>query len=106
MSPDVIKHRFRWLGESYRVYLSHTNKIDEKHIEALTSSAKKSVMLLECFQQEDSESDQVYAGMGGYIDEDYIHSSPPSHPKFHSLLKAGLAKDCKKAYTGIFAVAI
>ena len=29
MSPDFIKNRLRWLGESYRVYLRDTNKINE-----------------------------------------------------------------------------
>ena len=40
MSPDFIKNRLRWLGESYRVYLRDTKKINEGHIEALKSSAK------------------------------------------------------------------
>ena len=60
----------RWLGESYRVYLRDTNKINEKHMEALKSSAKKTVELLDCPQQEDSEIDQIYADMGEYNDGD------------------------------------
>ena len=70
MSPDFIKNRLRWLGESYRVYLRDTNKIVEKHMEALKSSAKKTVKLLEFSQQEDSEIDQIYADMGEYNDGD------------------------------------
>lgn len=70
MSPDFIKKRLRWLGESYRVYLRDTNKINEKHMEALKSSAKKTVELLDCPQQEDSEIDQIYADMGEYNDGD------------------------------------
>ena len=70
MSPDFIKKRLRWLGESYRVYLRDTNKINEKHMEALKSSAKKTVELLDCTQQEDSEIDQIYADMGEYNDGD------------------------------------
>ena len=70
MSPDFIKNRLRWLGESYRVYLRDTNKINEKHMEVLKSSAKKTVELLECSQQEDNEIDQIYADMGEYNDGD------------------------------------
>ena len=39
-------------------------------MEALKSSAKKTVELLECSQQEDSEIDQIYADMGEYNDGD------------------------------------
>ena len=41
MPPDFIKKRLRWMGESYRVYLRDTNKINEKHVQALKVSAKK-----------------------------------------------------------------
>ena len=70
MFPDFIKNRLRWLGESYRVYLRDTNKINEKHMEVLKSSVKKTVELLECSQQEDHEIDQIYADMGEYNDGD------------------------------------
>ena len=40
-SPDFIKKRLRWMGESYRVYLRHSNKIREQHNEALQESSKK-----------------------------------------------------------------
>ena len=32
---DFIKKRLRWVGESYRVYLRDTNKINEQHRDAL-----------------------------------------------------------------------
>ena len=41
MPPDFIKKRLRWMGESYRVYLRDTNKINEKHVQALKTSAEK-----------------------------------------------------------------
>ena len=66
MSPDFIKNRLRWMGESYRVYLRDTNKINEKHMEALKSSAEKTVELLDCPQEIDTEIDAIYSEMGEY----------------------------------------
>ena len=66
MSPGFIKNRLRWMGESYRVYLRDTNNINEKHMEALKSSAKKTVELLDCPQENDSEADFIYSEMGEY----------------------------------------
>ena len=66
MSPDFIKNRLRWMGESYRVYLRDTNKINEKHMEALKSSAEKTVKLLDCPQEIDTEIDVIYSEMGEY----------------------------------------
>ena len=65
-----IKNKLRWLGESYRVYLRDTNKINEKHMEAFKSSAKKTVELLDCTQQGDSERDSIYFDMVEYKDGD------------------------------------
>ena len=39
-SPDFIKKRLRWLGESYRVYLRDTNKINHQHVDALQESSQ------------------------------------------------------------------
>ena len=34
-SADFIKKRFRWLGESYCVYLRNTVKLNQQHVDAL-----------------------------------------------------------------------
>ena len=47
MSPDFIKKRLRWLGESYRVYLRDTKKINQQHKEALQESAQAVMDLYE-----------------------------------------------------------
>ena len=39
-------------------------------MEVFKSSAKKTVELLECSQQEDNKIDQIYADMGEYNDAD------------------------------------
>ena len=44
-------------------------------MEAVKSSVKKTVDLLECSQQEDNELDQIYADMGEYNDGDQF---PPA----------------------------
>ena len=46
MPPDFIRKRLMWFGESYRVYLGDTNKIDDKHLEALTASASTAIEFL------------------------------------------------------------
>ena len=66
ISPDFIKNRLKWMGESYRVYLRDINKINEKHMEALKSSAEKTVELLDCPQEIDTEIDAIYSEMGEY----------------------------------------
>ena len=38
-SLDFIKKRLRWMGESYRVFLRDTNKINEQHRDALMASS-------------------------------------------------------------------
>ena len=47
MSPDLIKKRLRWLGESYRVYLRDTPKIGHQHNEALADSSQAIIDLIE-----------------------------------------------------------
>ena len=39
MNPDFIKSRLRWMGESYRLYLSDTAILQRKHIAALEQSS-------------------------------------------------------------------
>ena len=46
-SPDFIKKRLRWLGESYRVYLRDTNKINQQHNEALQESSQAVMDLID-----------------------------------------------------------
>ena len=50
--------------------MGDTNKINEKHIEALKSSAKKTVELVDYAQEKNSETDPIYADMGEYNDGD------------------------------------
>ena len=45
--PDFIKKRLRWVGESYRVYLRDTNKINEQHRDALKASLEATIALIE-----------------------------------------------------------
>ena len=55
MPPDFIKKRLRWLGESYRVYLRDTNKINDLHNTALKKSAKTAVELIRFIHSTDSD---------------------------------------------------
>ena len=45
--PDFIKKRLGWMGESYRVYLRDTNKINEQHKDALTASPRSTMALID-----------------------------------------------------------
>ena len=45
--PDFIKNRLRWMGESYRVYLRETKKINEQHKDALNASLQATMALVE-----------------------------------------------------------
>ena len=56
-SPDFIKKRLRWMGESYRVYLRDTNKINEQHRDALMASSQATMALIETV--EDTVFDQL-----------------------------------------------
>ena len=49
--PDFIKNRLRWMGESYRVYLRETNKINEQHKDALNASLKATMALVETVEE-------------------------------------------------------
>ena len=46
-SADFIKKRLRWMGESYRVYLRDTNKINHQDIEALKESSQAVMDLID-----------------------------------------------------------
>ena len=54
MPPDFIKKRLRWLGESYRVYLRDTNKIDDTHLEVLRASASRTMEFVNKVQEDHS----------------------------------------------------
>ena len=44
---DFIKNRLRWMGESYRVYLRETKKINEQHKDSLNASLQATMALVE-----------------------------------------------------------
>ena len=67
MPPDFIKKRLRWMGESYRVYLRDTNKINEKHVQALKASAAKTMELVQLLND---NGDNHYSTCGEYEDGD------------------------------------
>ena len=45
-SPDFIKDRLRWLGDSYRIYLRDTLAINEQHREKLQQATRAVMALL------------------------------------------------------------
>ena len=67
MQPDFIKHRLRWMRESYRVQLRDINKINEKHVQVLKASAAKTIELVQLLNDND---DNHYSVGGGYEDGD------------------------------------
>lgn len=46
-SPDFIKKRLRWLGDSYRIYLRDTNAIQDQHREALASASLELMRIIQ-----------------------------------------------------------
>ena len=64
--PDFIKKRLRWMGESYRVYLRDTNKINEQHKDALMASSQSTMVLIEAVEDavfnQLSPEDAIQAG--------------------------------------------
>jgi hypothetical protein len=40
-SPDYIKKRLRWMGDSFRMYLRDTHVIQDQHQEALRTSSEE-----------------------------------------------------------------
>jgi hypothetical protein len=48
MSPDFMKSRLRWMGESYRLYLRDTSTLQHKHVDALRKESDEVMRLLEC----------------------------------------------------------
>ncbi len=46
MSPDFMKSRLHWMGESYRLYLRDTSVLQQKHINALKKDSSELLRLL------------------------------------------------------------
>ena len=58
-------------GKTLRTFVGKpSSPYPRRHMEVLKSSAKKTVELLECSQQENNAIDQIYADMGEYNDGD------------------------------------
>ncbi len=45
-SPDYIKERLRWLGDSFRMYLRDTSVIQHQHVDALQTASPTVMDLL------------------------------------------------------------
>ena len=46
MTPDFMKSRLRWMGDSYRLYLRDTSILQQKHVEALKKDSNEIQRLL------------------------------------------------------------
>ena len=46
MTPDFMKSRLRWMGDSYRLYLRDTSILQQKHVEALNKDSNEIQRLL------------------------------------------------------------
>jgi hypothetical protein len=46
MTPDFMKSRLRWMGDSYRLYLQDTSILQQKHVEALKKDSNEIQRLL------------------------------------------------------------
>ncbi len=46
MTPDFMKSRLRWMGESYGLYLPDTSILQWKHVDALSKESDKVMRLL------------------------------------------------------------
>ncbi len=45
-SPDYIRKRLRWLGDSFRMYLRDTSVIQHQHVDALQTASQAVMDLL------------------------------------------------------------
>jgi hypothetical protein len=71
-SPGFIKKRLRWMGESYRVYLRDTDKINEQHNLALEESSQAVMDLIDSNidNQMQTLSKEDREESGEYVDGD------------------------------------
>jgi hypothetical protein len=46
MTPDFMKSRLRWMGESYRLYLRDVSILQQKHVDALSKESDEVMRLL------------------------------------------------------------
>ena len=68
--PDFTKKRFRWVGDSYRVYSRDTDEINEQHRDALKASLEVTMALKEHVENAVLERAGVHPDQrgGGTID--------------------------------------
>ena len=68
MPLGFIKKQLRWLGETYRVYLRDTDKINKLHNAALRKSTNTAVELIRFINSTDSDQllDEDIPDMGEY----------------------------------------
>mgnify|MGYP001062562174 FL=1 len=72
VKPDMIKSRLRWMGDSYRLYLRDTARINQQHNKALEKASAEVMTLLSnnidnLLVEEVPEADN---SMGEYVDFD------------------------------------
>ena len=51
-SPDYIKKRLRWLGDSFRMYLRDTSVIQQQHVDALQSASQEVLDLISALPED------------------------------------------------------
>jgi len=51
-SPDYIKKRLRWLGDSFRMYLRDTSVIQQQHVDALQSASQEVLKLISALPED------------------------------------------------------
>ncbi len=71
MTPDFMKSRLRWMGDSYRLYLRDTSILQQKHVEALIKDSNEIQRLL-------GRNPSYNAN----FTTDYLQASPENHKKF------------------------
>ncbi len=46
MTPDFMKSRLPWMGESFRLFLRNTSILQRKHVDALSKESDEVMQLL------------------------------------------------------------
>ena len=74
-SPDFIKSRLRWLGDSYRSYLRDTEKIQNQHLAALEADSDNVALLFLGHNTNILPDDvPIDPDMGQYVDGDELET--------------------------------
>ena len=73
-SPDFIKSRLRYMGDSYRFYLRDTSVIQHQHIEALKTNSILITKLLGPNHSALPDTVPIDYDMGNYDDNDLLES--------------------------------